>query len=53
MAKPNNLEATKQLMGALLRMKPKQHDEMKLGKAKAKKTKSPAKKRAFSKPKTA
>jgi hypothetical protein len=32
------LEETKRLMGALVRMKPKQHEEMKLG-AKAKKTK--------------
>ena len=39
-------------MGALVRMKPKQHDDMKLGKTKAKKTKSPAKKRTSSKPKT-
>jgi hypothetical protein len=52
MAKPNDLEATKNLMGALVRMKPKQHDEMKIGKAKGRKAKSPAKKRASSKPKT-
>ena len=33
------LEKTKSLMGALVRMKPKPHDEMKLGKkAKKKKT---------------
>ena len=52
MAKPDDLKETKNLMGALVRMKPKQHDEMKLGKAKAKTAKSPAKKRASSKPKT-
>ena len=32
------LEATKALMGALLRQPPKQHDEMKVGKKAAKKT---------------
>jgi len=52
MAKPDDLKGTKSLMGALVRMKPKQHDEMKIGKAKAKKAKSPAKKRVSSKPKT-
>ena len=36
-------------MSALVRMKPKQHDEMKIGNSKAKKAKSPAKKRASSK----
>jgi hypothetical protein len=43
----SQLDATKKLMGALVRMKPKPHEEMKLGKAKKK-----AKKRASSKPKT-
>jgi len=52
MAKSDGLKATKNLMGALLRMKPKQHDEMKVGKAKPEKAKPPAK-RASSKPKTA
>jgi hypothetical protein len=51
--KPDDLKKTKALMGALLRMKPKQHDEMKIGNHKVKKTKSLAKKRASSKPKTA
>jgi hypothetical protein len=54
MGKTSNedLKGTKSLMAALVHMKPKQHDEMKIGKAKAKKTKGPAKKRASSKPKT-
>jgi hypothetical protein len=34
----HDIEKTKQLMGALVRMKPKPHEEMKVGK-KAKKTK--------------
>lgn len=33
------------LMGALVRMKPKPHEEMKLGKTKQKKSNSPGKKR--------
>jgi len=40
MAKPqksNDLEETKALMGALVRMKPKPHEEMKVGKKVAKK----------------
>jgi hypothetical protein len=53
MTKLDDLKGTKNLMGALVRMKPKPHEEMKIGKAKAKKAKSPAKKRASSKPKTA
>jgi hypothetical protein len=40
-------------MGALVRMKPKPHEEMKIGKAKPKKAKASAKKRVSSKPKTA
>jgi hypothetical protein len=32
-----DLEATKRLMGALVRMPPKQHDEMKLGRPKVRK----------------
>lgn len=39
------LTSTKQLMGALVRMKPKQHEEMKLGKNTRVKAASPAKKR--------
>ena len=39
-----DLESTKRLMGALVRMKPKPHEEMKVGK-KTKKTKKPAKHR--------
>ena len=35
MSKPKDeIEGTKQLMGALVRMKPKPHDEMKVGKKK-------------------
>jgi hypothetical protein len=37
MTKPDDLKDTKALMGALARMKPKPHDEMKVGK-KAKKS---------------
>jgi hypothetical protein len=48
--KPNDLAGTKNLMGALVRMKPKPHEEMKVGKPKSKKTKRAAKKRASSKP---
>ena len=37
---PNELKGTKNLMGALVRMKPKPHEEMKVGKkAKVKKNK--------------
>jgi hypothetical protein len=40
----DDLEATKRLMGALLRQPPKPHDEMKLGKKrKAKRKKKPGK----------
>jgi hypothetical protein len=52
MATDQDLRGTKNLMGALMRMQPKRHDEMKLGKAREKKAKSPAKKRASSKLKT-
>ena len=50
----DRIEATKRLVGALLRMPPKPHSEMKLGKLRAKPVKSPAKKRvgAFAKPKS-
>ena len=34
------LEETRHLMGALVRMKPKPHEEMKIGKSKTKTTKS-------------
>jgi hypothetical protein len=39
--KPSDLEATKQLMGALVRMKPKPHEDMKVGKKAKKKKKRP------------
>jgi hypothetical protein len=52
-----NIEQTKRLMGALLRMPPKPHSEMKLGKPTTKPIKTPARKAsraaAASKPKTA
>jgi hypothetical protein len=32
MAKPDDLKGAKALMGALVRMKPKPHEEMKVGK---------------------
>jgi hypothetical protein len=35
----DELDETKRLMGALVRMKPKPHEDMKLGKAKVKKKK--------------
>jgi hypothetical protein len=42
----DDLEKTKRLMGALLRMPPKQHSEMKLGKkASAKPTQNPLEKK--------
>ena len=37
----DELGNTKRLMGALVRMKPKPHEDMKLGKASGKKKKSP------------
>jgi hypothetical protein len=38
MSKPSDIEKTRRLMGALVRMKPKPHEKMKVGKkAKAKK----------------
>jgi hypothetical protein len=40
------LEESKRLMGARARTKPKPHEEMKLGKRKVKKGKSPAKRQA-------
>jgi len=49
---PDDLKGTKGLMGALVRMRPKPYEEMKIGKPKAKRTESRAKKRASSKPKT-
>lgn len=47
-----SLADTKRLMGALVRMKPKPHEDMRLN-SKSKKSKSPAPKRASAKPKTA
>ena len=47
------LSQTTKLMQALVRMKPKPHDTMKLGKASPKKAKSPARKRVSAKPKNA
>jgi len=45
MAKPNDLDETKRLMGALVRMKPKPHEEMKIGKKRTKKKRAAKKKR--------
>lgn len=53
MTKQNELAGTKRLMAALGRMSPKPHDQMKIGKSKAKSVKSPARKRASAKPKSA
>jgi hypothetical protein len=52
----NQIDETKRLIGALLRMPPKPHSAMKLGKPKGKLAKSRQKKAsraAFAKPKTA
>jgi hypothetical protein len=38
--KPDDIEKTKKLMGALVRMKPKPHEEMKVGKKKKPKRKA-------------
>jgi hypothetical protein len=40
-----DIAATKRLMGALLRMPPKPHSEMKIGKLRGKPAQSPAKKK--------
>jgi hypothetical protein len=45
MTDDKHLRDTKRLMGALLRMPPKPHSEMKVGKPISKRAKSPAKKR--------
>jgi hypothetical protein len=47
------LKKTKRLMGALGRLPPKQHKDMKLGKRSAHEVKSPAKRAASAKPKSA
>ena len=44
MSKSSGLVGTKSLMGALVRMKPKPHEKL-VGKAKAKKAKSPKRKK--------
>jgi hypothetical protein len=44
-AEGKSLAETKRLMGALLRMPPKPHSEMKLGKPRVKPPKSPKKKK--------
>lgn len=48
---PDKMKQTARLMGALVRMKPKPHEEMRLN-PKAKKPKSPVRKRASAKLKT-
>jgi hypothetical protein len=51
MTKPrDDLEETKRIMSALVRMPPKHHDEMKLGKPRGKPSKSPSSKRAKKRP---
>jgi hypothetical protein len=40
MTSSNDLKETKRLMGALVRMKPKPHEDMKVGKRKTKRAKS-------------
>ena len=44
-ARNKELENTKRVMGALLRMPPKQHDDMKVSKGKRQQAASPRKKR--------
>ena len=46
--KDKDLDDAKRLMGALVRMKPKPHEDMKLGKSKRNKAKSPERKKAKS-----
>jgi len=41
---PGDIEGTKSLMASLVRMKPKPHEEMKIGKPAKKARKKPAKK---------
>jgi hypothetical protein len=53
MADPTNNSEFKRVLGNLLKMKPKPHSEMKLGKRTAKKSKRPVKRGASAKPKTA
>jgi hypothetical protein len=43
--KPNEIEETKRLMDALVRMKPKPHEDMKLGGSKKKKKPSSGRKK--------
>jgi hypothetical protein len=43
--KPDDVEETKRLMGALVRMKPKPHEEMKVGKKKQPSKKSSERKK--------
>ena len=45
-ASKNDLDNTKKLMGALVRMKPKPHEDMKVGKKAKKKTKPKKKSKA-------
>lgn len=47
-----DIEKTKAVMTSLVQMKPKPHEEMRVGKHQGKTVKSPQKKRASSKPKT-
>jgi len=45
MTTSKDLEAAKRIMGVLVHMPPKPHDEMKLGKPRAKPKKSPGRKK--------
>jgi hypothetical protein len=49
--KKDELDDIKRIMGALVRMPPKPHDQMKLGKPRGKSSKSPAKRRSAKPPK--
>jgi hypothetical protein len=48
-SKDKALDEAKRIMGALVRMPPKHHDEMKLGKPRGKPGKSPRKRKAVEK----
>jgi len=49
--KRDELDEARRIMGALVRMPPKPHDQMRLGKPRGKPKKSPAKRKATKPPK--
>lgn len=48
-SKKSDIEETKRIMGALVRMPPKPHEDMKVGKGTRPKARSPRKKRSTNK----